>query len=959
MTRLALPQGNIVPRQSAYLEELADAYRIEQIVPPEFIAPEKEQSAKSIAAVAVGLGLGVAAVAGPLVFSVKRASAIELAQAPPMEPSPVATISLVGDSISVGRKGAGTIVEKLNEAGIMTLAADVKGSRPLVLAACDADALSRACTKTDDGIRALDNNRDAIAKSDVIAIYLGTNPSSDIFSDALRNIRHAHEIGASDGKPALIVLGEIFGDSKYADADVRNQILYQVRDAGRAEGIEVEVLPYRDHARGNIEMGDSVHPSSHGYDQLTDYDIQLLTPLVHKKHAELYPSTTPLPVEPIEPTTPEIVSPELPVLIDEDESPIVTPIISPAALSIEDEVFQKYAGKRDLHNEVLARMPAPTLLDITIQPLAPAVTPPLPVPEVVPQLPVIQPTVISIEAPRLEAIIEDKATLPSQPEIVIETVPIVIEEVSSTPARTPEAAVIEAPETEAAIDFRAFYSVNDQNVVDDKALRQFIIDGGAGFYKAPAGDGIPEGYYRIPDSIGGLYTFANHTTDRERLASLDTAVVAVMIADKVHEMSARYPDMGELVLMDALSRHKEHRHGGDIDVGLLANPEARQELFVWLLGLRNEDGSAYIHHIVSGDAGLVERGNEYLDSMGYRRPNILLQADHGDVPSDTAHWHISMDGGQQGPFSLPEAEITLNDQRPINGVDAPIAEPAVPPVVEDEGTNEVAPPLVVPTLLDVQITLTDEEETLPTITDIQEETRDKDREKDKNKANETEEEEVATDPEPEEPENVEEQPVEEAPPETVPPVETPEPTPAEVTAPLRDVFTDELIQNMLPNAPIENIQAYTPLVLNALNEFGIADEQMACYAFATIRVETSGFAPIDEIGKGKGKEYGEPDPETGHIYHGRGLVQITWRTNYVHYGEILGEDLLNHPERANDPPTAARILAVYLKENEGRIRDALNNNDMKAARQVVNGKRAHGLEAFSEAYYTCNHVLSQ
>src|SRR3974390_3095722 len=34
--------------------------------------------------------------------------------------------------------------------------------------------------------------------------------------------------------------------------------------------------------------------------------------------------------------------------------------------------------------------------------------------------------------------------------------------------------------------------------------------------------------------------------------------------------------------------------------------------------------------------------------------------------------------------------------------------------------------------------------------------------------------------------------------------------------------------------------------------------------------------PISEYGKGKGYEYGKPNPETGKTYYGRGYVQLTW-----------------------------------------------------------------------------------
>ena len=52
----------------------------------------------------------------------------------------------------------------------------------------------------------------------------------------------------------------------------------------------------------------------------------------------------------------------------------------------------------------------------------------------------------------------------------------------------------------------------------------------------------------------------------------------------------------------------------------------------------------------------------------------------------------------------------------------------------------------------------------------------------------------------------------------------------------------------------------------------IIDKRMAAYIFATVFHETAKtMQPIEETGKGKNKEYGKPDPVTGHTYYGRGV----------------------------------------------------------------------------------------
>ena len=66
------------------------------------------------------------------------------------------------------------------------------------------------------------------------------------------------------------------------------------------------------------------------------------------------------------------------------------------------------------------------------------------------------------------------------------------------------------------------------------------------------------------------------------------------------------------------------------------------------------------------------------------------------------------------------------------------------------------------------------------------------------------------------------------------------------------------------------------------------DLRWLAYMLATVHHETAQrFWPIEEYGKGSGRDYGVPDPETGQTYYGRGFVQLTWRTNYANASKIL------------------------------------------------------------------------
>ena len=67
------------------------------------------------------------------------------------------------------------------------------------------------------------------------------------------------------------------------------------------------------------------------------------------------------------------------------------------------------------------------------------------------------------------------------------------------------------------------------------------------------------------------------------------------------------------------------------------------------------------------------------------------------------------------------------------------------------------------------------------------------------------------------------------------------------------------------------------------------------------------------------------DPNEAYKYRGRGLIQLTGRGNYEKYGKLLGIDLVNNPELANDPVIAQKIASSYYL-NKGKGKDLSDIN---------------------------------
>lgn len=187
-----------------------------------------------------------------------------------------------------------------------------------------------------------------------------------------------------------------------------------------------------------------------------------------------------------------------------------------------------------------------------------------------------------------------------------------------------------------------------------------------------------------------------------------------------------------------------------------------------------------------------------------------------------------------------------------------------------------------------------------------------------------------------------------------------------------DKVTATMVSKMFPFAPVDNIKKYLPSVLKALEDEELGDKNMVLMALATIRAETGRFLPIDE-GKSKyntspgGHPFDLYDNRTdlgnkgngeGDKFKGRGFIQLTGRSNYTKFSKTLGlgTDLVKKPELANDPEIAAKILALFIKDKERRIKEALLDGDLRLARKLVNGG-SHGLADFTDAYNIGNSLI--
>ncbi|MFC3075839.1 hypothetical protein [Shinella pollutisoli] len=97
--------------------------------------------------------------------------------------------------------------------------------------------------------------------------------------------------------------------------------------------------------------------------------------------------------------------------------------------------------------------------------------------------------------------------------------------------------------------------------------------------------------------------------------------------------------------------------------------------------------------------------------------------------------------------------------------------------------------------------------------------------------------------------------------------------------------------------------------------------------------------------------------EEGRSWLGRGLVQLTHKTNYETMARETGIDLLGHPERAMELDVAVTVMFTGMIKGSftGRkLADYFSpsKEEWKPARRIINGlERAELVASYAKAYY--------
>jgi len=137
----------------------------------------------------------------------------------------------------------------------------------------------------------------------------------------------------------------------------------------------------------------------------------------------------------------------------------------------------------------------------------------------------------------------------------------------------------------------------------------------------------------------------------------------------------------------------------------------------------------------------------------------------------------------------------------------------------------------------------------------------------------------------------------------------------------------------------EIIDGIGSVMLAVLAEYEITNALRIAHFLAQICHETAGLRTTEEFADGSAYEgradLGNVEQGDGRRFKGRGLLQLTGRSNYKIYGDALGIDLIENPEQASDPVTSLKIACLYWKQHE--INPLCDEDHLQAVTRKVNG----------------------
>lgn len=154
-----------------------------------------------------------------------------------------------------------------------------------------------------------------------------------------------------------------------------------------------------------------------------------------------------------------------------------------------------------------------------------------------------------------------------------------------------------------------------------------------------------------------------------------------------------------------------------------------------------------------------------------------------------------------------------------------------------------------------------------------------------------------------------------------------------------DAFTLAKCTGALP----DRATLFAPFITAAMDEFGIDTPVRQAAFLPQIGHESGGLHWLVELwgptpaqrGYEGRVDLGNLQPGDGYRYRGRGLLEVTGRTNYRRTGPALGADLESFPDLLAEPGMASRSAACFWQAHNLNV--FADSGDFETLTRRING----------------------
>ncbi|WP_062185393.1 glycoside hydrolase family 19 protein, partial [Dysgonomonas macrotermitis] len=169
-----------------------------------------------------------------------------------------------------------------------------------------------------------------------------------------------------------------------------------------------------------------------------------------------------------------------------------------------------------------------------------------------------------------------------------------------------------------------------------------------------------------------------------------------------------------------------------------------------------------------------------------------------------------------------------------------------------------------------------------------------------------------------------------------------------------DLITEDQLKKIYPHSTKTNRDLYLPYLNKYFHKYGVDTFERICAFLAQVGHESGQLRYVEEIASGKAYDTGSlavklgntPEPDgDGQKYKGKGLIQVTGKTNYRKFTEWCkinkitktNIDFVEYPELLKQPEFAVLSAFWYWSVNSLNRYATLKEEDFKKLTKAING----------------------